>query len=121
MIARLEEELEALRRVYPGAELHELIGGGRAIRIPRLRPTSAQWTPSPLRGLLILGDWPESRPTLLVEEGIRRNGSSPANFSRQYLLGETWLGYSFSAPWDPSQPSLVGAVLTWMNRFNGID
>jgi hypothetical protein len=118
-MTRLEEELEALRRVYPGAELLELIGGGGAIRIPELRPTSTQWTPSALRGLLVLGDWPQSRPTLLVEEAIRQNGSPPANFSRQYLLGETWLGYSFSAAWDPNHPSLVGAVRTWMSRFNG--
>lgn len=121
MIARLEEELEALRRVYSGAELLELTGGGRAIRIPGLRPTSTQWTPSPLRGLLVLGDWPQSRPTLLVEEAIRQNDSPPANFSRQYLLGETWLGFSFTAPWDPSHPSLVGALRTWMSRFNGVD
>jgi hypothetical protein len=118
-MATFEEELEALRRVYPGAELLELPGGGRAIRIAALRPASTQWTPSQLRGLVVLGNWPESRPVLLVEEAIRWNGSPPANFSSQYLMGETWLGYSFSAPWDANHPSLVGAVLTWMTRFNG--
>jgi hypothetical protein len=119
-VATLDEELKYLRRAHPGAELLDLPGTGSVILLPTLRPGSVQWTPSPVRGLLVLGGWPQSRPILLVEEVIRRNGSPPTNFTRQYLRGETWLGYSFSAPWDPNQPSLVAAVHTWMTRFNGL-
>jgi hypothetical protein len=115
-----EGAFTALRRAYPSAELVEIPGGQQAVRLSDLRARSNEWTPSPLRGLLLIQGWPGARPVLLVEGAIRRNGASPPNFSAQYQLGEAWMSFSFSAPWDPQRPSLVAAVASWMERFNGL-
>ena len=115
----LEQAIAALRRVYPGTELVDLAGGQKAAIVVGLRPKSREWTPSPMRGLLLLAGWPVTRPVLLIETKIQRNGSTPQGFSQQMHLGEAWLGFSCNAPWDAQLPSLVAAVHGWMARFDG--
>jgi hypothetical protein len=113
-----DDELAALARVHTGATLVEA-PGRRVVRLPTLALTSADWSPNPVRGLLLCDKWPNQRPQLLVGDELRRKGAEPVNFSRQFQAGESWFGYSFQAPWDPARPSLVPAVRGWLARFDG--
>jgi hypothetical protein len=113
-----EEEVEALQHVYPGTTLQD-VPGRRLVRLPSLSLKSAEWTPNPLRALLVCDSWPSQRPQLLIGDELRRRGAEPVNFARQYQAGESWFGYSFQAPWDPARPRLVPAVRGWLTRFDG--
>jgi hypothetical protein len=113
----LERELEAVAVAWPGAKRLPL--PGRAlILVPGIELAGA-WAPATLDGLLIVDSWPQSRPQLLVDAALTRDGQSPANFSRQYLADRAWYSFSFNAPWDPARPQLVPAVRAWLRRFDG--
>jgi len=117
-MAALGGEVEALGRVYLGALLLD-VPGRLLVRLPAVSLKSAEWSPSPVRALLMCDGWPNQRPQLLVGDELRRNGADPANFGRQYQAGDAWFSYSFQAPWDPARPGLVPAVRGWLARFDG--
>lgn len=112
-------EVAALTQAFPGSAVAD-VPGRRLVRIPKL-PMTAQWTPGSVRGLLVCDSWPDQRPQLLVGDELRRNGTEPANFSRQLIDDEAWFGYSFNAPYSPQHPPLIPVVRGWLRRFDGRD
>jgi hypothetical protein len=84
-----------------------------------LLPTVAlppPWQPSPTRVLTVWADWPTTRPALYVDEQVvGEGGEPPRSNSANYLLGQTWRGFSYTFSWVGDDP--VRAVQLWLGRF----
>jgi hypothetical protein len=116
-VASLDDEVSALGVAWPGAK--RLAAPDRAlVLVPAIR-MDGDWAPASIDGLLVADGWPQTRPQLLIDAVLTRNGQPPANFSRQYLADRAWYSFSFNAPWDHAHPSLVSAVRAWLRRFDG--
>ena len=74
------------------------------------------WKPSPTRALTVWENWPTNRPLFFVDEAVVGEGGEPPRSNHtKYLLGETWLGFSFNFTWSGDDP--VVAVQHWLGRF----
>jgi hypothetical protein len=113
----LYDAISALGVAWPGAK--RLAVPDRALLLVPAIQVAGDWAPASLDGLVVADGWPQNRPQLLLDAVLTRNGQPPANFSRQYLADRAWYSFSFNAPWDPANPSLVSAVRAWLRRFDG--
>lgn len=113
----LNAEVVALADAYPRAGMLD-VPGRQLIRLPAL-PMTGEWTPTPVRGLLICDGWPAQRPQLLIGDELRRNEQEPPNFSRQLIEDEAWFGFSFNAHYLPDHPALIPVIRGWLRRFDG--
>jgi hypothetical protein len=74
------------------------------------------WTPSPARALTVWRCWPAERPQFLLERAVvGESGEPPRNPNASYVLGESWISFSFAFPWAGDDP--VRAVQLWLTRF----
>lgn len=117
----LLHEVSLLDQSYPGAAvLLQPIRdtNERIVCVPavQLGPT---WSPPQVSALLVCTGWPEQRPLLLLHENLRQNGSIPTAAASRYILGHSWVQFSFNAPYLASSPSLVSVVRGWLRRFDG--
>jgi hypothetical protein len=75
------------------------------------------WTPNPVRCLVVFTNWPAQRPDFYVDGSVKsKAGEPPKSHSRPYVLGESWLAYSWSFPWS-ERTSPRRAVGKWLARF----
>lgn len=120
-LAALRDETAALAVAYPGTELvpAALASGRRIVRLPEVPVDGPGWAPGHVPALLVCDGWPQSRPQLLVHASLTRDGAPPPAFAAQYLEGDSWYAYSFSAPYTPARPALVPVVRAWLQRFDG--
>jgi hypothetical protein len=120
-LASLLREVDALAVAYPGAALLVpplLTANRRLVHLPAL-PMTPPWSPSGIAALLVCDSWPGARPQLLVHQSLKRDAAAPANFTAQYIEGDSWYSYSFNAPYDPAHPALIPVVRGWLRRFDG--
>jgi hypothetical protein len=119
-LATLCAEVTALRVAFPGAVLlaEPLLAGRRLVQLPRLL-LGPGWTPRPVAGLLDCTGWPNTRPVLRLHESIRRDEAAPVTVAADYVVGSSWLQFSFNCPYSPDHCSLVPVVRGWLRRFDG--
>jgi hypothetical protein len=92
----------------PGQPLHVLL--------EELKLASS-WSPQPARALVVFNNWPTARPEFYIDPEVANGaGQSPKSNSTHYVLGESWMGYSWSFPWMEGTTA-TRAVEKWLARF----
>jgi hypothetical protein len=78
---------------------------------------ASSWFPQSARALVVFNNWPTARPEFYIDPGVvNAAGQPPKSNSAHYVLGESWMGYSWSFPWDEGTTA-TRAVEKWLVRF----
>jgi hypothetical protein len=110
IVAALRRAFGAARDVSLNQEQPLIVLLGR-LHLP------APWT-SPGKAMVRYADWPTNRPEFFIDPEVRNEkGEPPRSNNEVALLGRTWRQFSFSFPWDGSEPDPVKAVELWLTRF----
>ena len=96
----------------PGQPLHVLL---------EQLTLASGWSPQPARALVVFNNWPTARPDFYIDPRVVNDaGQPPKSNSAHYVLGESWLGYSWSFPWAEGVTA-TRSVEKWLARFAHAD
>lgn len=120
-LSALLDAVARLAESYQGAVLllQPLRDTGERIASLPAVPLGPTWSPSRCPALLVCDGWPDQRPLLLLHESVRQNGAVPTTAATRYVVGHSWVQFSFNASYSAASPSLIPVVRGWLRRFDG--